>query len=270
MPYNLQEFKDHSRIIGTDDDASVLAYMLAAIANAEAYTWRPIGKQVWKLFLDAEEFTSYLFISKSPVISVDSIQYYDATNTLQTLSTNAYEVSLNDDPCRIKVNTMPQIYNRLEAVCITFTCGYAANVGNATLCTAADIATNTLTKNAHNLTKGTPLFITDAGTITGIETNTTYYALPVTANTFKITQTPGGTAINLTGDNTTPPTYQQFAAIPPMLTAAIKLIFGHLYEHREDVVIGTILAELKNGSSSLLDMYKQHSYYPMPLNNNNI
>lgn len=268
MPFNLEEFKEHSRIIGTDDDASVYAYMMAAIANAEAYTWRPIGRQTWHLYLDKWEFASYLFLSKSPVQSVVSIQYYDVNNNLQTLSTNDYEVSLNDDPCRIKIKNMPQIYDRLEAVCITFICGYANNVGSAILCTSANVSTNTLTKAAHGLTKATPLYFPNLGTITGIETNTTYYALPTSADEFKISATPTGSAIDFGGSNTTPPTYQQFASIPPMLGAAIKLIFGHLYEHREDVVIGTTVSELKNGSQSLLDLFKQHSYYPMSINNN--
>jgi uncharacterized phiE125 gp8 family phage protein len=42
--------------------------------------------------------------------------------------------------------------------------------------------------------------------------------------------------------------------IPETVKAAIKLIVGHLYEHREQVVMGTIQAEMDFGVSALLDV----------------
>lgn len=51
------------------------------------------------------------------------------------------------------------------------------------------------------------------------------------------------------------------AGADPMLinnsiTAACLLTMGHLYEHREDVIIGTITAQLPIGSRSLLLPYR--------------
>lgn len=42
----------------------------------------------------------------------------------------------------------------------------------------------------------------------------------------------------------------------PSITAACLLIVGHLYEHREDVIIGSITAKLPLGSQSLLLPYR--------------
>lgn len=41
--------------------------------------------------------------------------------------------------------------------------------------------------------------------------------------------------------------------------AAMLLIFGHLYANREDVVIGAHVTELPNGSTALLDLFREHT-----------
>lgn len=43
---------------------------------------------------------------------------------------------------------------------------------------------------------------------------------------------------------------------PDAIRSAILLLLGHLYEHREDVVIGTIATELPRGAKALLDPYR--------------
>ena len=48
--------------------------------------------------------------------------------------------------------------------------------------------------------------------------------------------------------------YGQRTAVPPDIIAGLKLHVGHLFEHREDVVLGISVAELPKGSESL--------YYP--------
>lgn len=44
--------------------------------------------------------------------------------------------------------------------------------------------------------------------------------------------------------------------INPSITAACLLITGHLFAHREDVIIGTITANLPKGSEYLLFPYR--------------
>jgi uncharacterized phiE125 gp8 family phage protein len=266
LPINIDEAKIHSRIIGSDDDASAYAYLMAAIQKAEAYTWRPLGLQVWKLYLDAHEVNEYIYLSKSPVISVDSVQYYNQSNALTTLPTNAYSVDTTSDPGRIRVPSWPSIYDRMGAVIITFTCGYQALVGTAITAASVDITTNTITQTAHALAINAPLYLTNLGTVTGIELSKLYYAKVTGPNSFQLSLSPGGPAVDLTGTATTAPTYQQIKPIPDMLRAAILLEFGHLFEHREDVVVGTNVSPLDNGAQVLFNFFRQPYYYSLTSN----
>lgn len=46
------------------------------------------------------------------------------------------------------------------------------------------------------------------------------------------------------------------ANIPPMIKVAIKMIAGHLYNHRENSVAGVQVSEIPNGAESLLAQYR--------------
>lgn len=75
---------------------------------------------------------------------------------------------------------------------------------NGGVATAINIAADTFTKAAHGLTTGMGvLFSTgNAKTVTGLTNQTTYYAIPIDANTFKLASTAAnalaGTAIDIT------------------------------------------------------------------------
>ena len=45
--------------------------------------------------------------------------------------------------------------------------------------------------------------------------------------------------------------------LPPAVEAAILLIVGQLYEFRENVISGTIVAQLPNGAESLMWPYRR-------------
>ena len=86
--------------------------------------------------------------------------------------------------------------------------------GSAVLCTASTIASDTQTKVAHGLLDGDRLMPTSLGTVTGtgLAINTIYFVVEKTTDTFKLSLTSGGAAINLTGADTTPITYKKVTA----------------------------------------------------------
>lgn len=52
--------------------------------------------------------------------------------------------------------------------------------------------------------------------------------------------------------------YGVAAAVPAPIKAALLLIVGHLYEHRELEIVGTITTSLKFSIEALLDPYRLH------------
>jgi hypothetical protein len=68
----------------------------------------------------------------------------------------------------------------------------------------ADNTTEIFTSAAHGLVNGTPVIVeNENGALpTGLAANTTYYVISVTTNTFQLSATLGGSAINITTDGT--------------------------------------------------------------------
>ena len=66
-----------------------------------------------------------------------------------------------------------------------------------------DIAADTFTYTSHGLSNGTVVSFSAIGTTTGISTWTTYFVVNSTTNTFQVSLTLGGAAIDLTGSNST-------------------------------------------------------------------
>lgn len=81
--------------------------------------------------------------------------------------------------------------------------------------TSVTLATDLLTKVGHGLLANDILTLTDLGTVTGtgLSLNANYYVVYVNADTFKLSLSYSGTAIDLGGAATTPPTYQRLFQI---------------------------------------------------------
>ena len=79
--------------------------------------------------------------------------------------------------------------------------------------TSVDVTADTITKVAHGYNTNDQVYITNAGT-TGLSLNPTmYYVIKSTADVIQLSLTEGGTAMDITGTNTTAPTIQRFIAI---------------------------------------------------------
>lgn len=68
-----------------------------------------------------------IYLERSPLISVDAVKYYDATETLQTLSSANYYALTNCQPGAVALKSTaswPDLYDRPDAVQIQFTAGH--------------------------------------------------------------------------------------------------------------------------------------------------
>lgn len=125
----LSDAKDHCFVTSTDADVEGILTTLITVAReyAEARTWRQVVPATYKLFLD--DFPPNIIeLRKPPVISVDSIKYYDPNDVLQTVSSSDYQVDIDSEPGRIEPDgSWPSADDRLNAVEITFQAGYDAS-----------------------------------------------------------------------------------------------------------------------------------------------
>lgn len=129
-PLTLTEVKQQLRLpeAYTAEDDALNWYIKAATAIAERETNRALISQTWELVLD--RFPSWCIeCSKNPVISVESIKYIDTAGDEQTLDATNYIVDTKREPWRLTPaygQSWPSTQNRVNAVTITFTAGYAS------------------------------------------------------------------------------------------------------------------------------------------------
>jgi len=133
----LHDAKDHLRVDFNDDDAAIESYIAAAIQNIDGrdgWLGRALGEQTWELRLAAFE-ANEIKIPLPPLIEVESVTYYDATDVLQTLSTDDYEVVGigGFGKARIVLKSgkrWPSIGRRAENVVVRFRAGYPTDGGS--------------------------------------------------------------------------------------------------------------------------------------------
>ena len=130
-PLSYSDVKAYLRLNDDSEQTFVTSLIVTARKLVEGRIWRPLISQTWAFQLDYDEIDMVVKnINKQPLISVDSVQYYDANNALQTLSAASYEADIYSSPPRFKLKTIPVVYDRMNCLQVNFTCGYssAANV----------------------------------------------------------------------------------------------------------------------------------------------
>jgi uncharacterized phiE125 gp8 family phage protein len=200
-------------------------------------TWISLLSQQWFFTLDTDEVGDIVKLSKCPIISIDTVKYINGDGDLTTVDISDYITDLTSQPARIKFTDMPQIKaDTMNALQIEFTAGFSYVYSVAVTVDSINLSTNVLTEAAHGLKNSDVIEFNSIGTITGIATDTPYYIISRTTNTFKISATINGTEIDLTGSTSTMPTYRVKSVenVPESIKQAIKLIVGDYFMHRED------------------------------------
>lgn len=126
---SLEDCKAQARIDHHEEDVLLEGYIRMATDRAEYLLNAKLLTQTWDWFLD--EFPACDLESPlAPLVTVDSIKYYDAANALQTWASTNYEVDaagLVPRIVRAKDVTWPETYARINAVQIRVTVGYGAS-----------------------------------------------------------------------------------------------------------------------------------------------
>jgi uncharacterized phiE125 gp8 family phage protein len=129
-PITVSELKSHCRIDASDEDTILATYITAARMQAENYLEIALISQTWDLYLDG---FPEAFVLRSPVVSVSSVNYYDQSGALLTLSSDAYLVDSASMPCYITPaygTTWPTPRAIPNAVWVRHVAGYGATAAS--------------------------------------------------------------------------------------------------------------------------------------------
>lgn len=130
-PVTLAEARSHLRLEATgspashEDDDYISALIQAAREQVETDTGRALVQRTYKLRLNTWAYEIQL--PYPPLLSVSSVKYYDMDGTLQTLSTDVYDVETDETPGLIRLaygQSWPSHQGRENAIEITYTSGY--------------------------------------------------------------------------------------------------------------------------------------------------
>ncbi|MDP2358014.1 MAG: head-tail connector protein [Beijerinckiaceae bacterium] len=133
-PVSLEEAKAHLRVDHDEENALIEALIAAATAHLDGWTGilgRCLVTQTWRQ--DLREFPAGGTIRLPfPAPGSVSVTYYDAANAEQTLAPSAYHVldDIRGGAIELAASaSWPAVYDRPDAVSVTFNAGYGA--GNA-------------------------------------------------------------------------------------------------------------------------------------------
>lgn len=127
-PITLAECKTQLRIESsfTDDDTWINDTIQVVREQVEGLINRALMSQTLELALP--KFEDVIELPKPPLSSLTSVKYYDEDNSLQTLASTEYLVNDFTEPVNIvkeSSKTYPAVYDRPDAIRITFIAGYA-------------------------------------------------------------------------------------------------------------------------------------------------
>lgn len=123
---SVETAKAHVFVTHDDMDDWFTAAVKAATELVESRCRRGLFTQTWTLTLSGWPAVMWLPWA-SPLQSV-TVQYYDASNVQQTLSSAAY-VTVPGDPAELHLayaQTWPALYSRPNAVTVTYVIGWAS------------------------------------------------------------------------------------------------------------------------------------------------
>lgn len=128
LPVGVDLAKSHLKIQHDLEDDLFAIWIDAARERVEIETESSIVEQEYELRIAAFAKT---LLPRGPVQSIDSIEYYDLDNTLQTLASSEYY--LVDDCVVFDGLALPSLYDREDAIVITYTAGPTEEDGTPSL-----------------------------------------------------------------------------------------------------------------------------------------
>jgi uncharacterized phiE125 gp8 family phage protein len=125
---SLAEAKAQLRVDGDDEDLLIQSLMKAVDQIAENKTNRAFMQAGYTMYSDCWQVDFTLW--PAPLVEVVSVEYYDRDNVLTTLDADNYIVYSDFVPGILSMKstaTLPNLYDRKDAIIITYTSGYGSS-----------------------------------------------------------------------------------------------------------------------------------------------
>jgi len=126
-PVSIEELKRQLRLEVDPSEWDVMLdmYITATVATFEQLTGRALMSRT--MTMTGKPESNDIALKGWPVTTVVDVKYYDAANALQTMAADNYELNLTVIPVTLHIKAMPQLYDRFDAMTITYTAGYASS-----------------------------------------------------------------------------------------------------------------------------------------------
>lgn len=126
-PVTLADAKAHLRVDVPDDDAYIEGLIAVARVAAEDRLQRTLVHTPWRLTLDG--FPAAIELPMPPIVSVQSVQFRDATGQWSTLDAQDYVVDSVNEPGYVVPapgTRWPAVGAGINGVRVDYTAGYGA------------------------------------------------------------------------------------------------------------------------------------------------
>jgi len=134
-PVTVNDVKLHAHIDHDIEDDLIESWIKAARMHAEDYQSRTYYTTVYDMTFDTWPCLP-IKIPRPPLVTIDSIKYYDTDNVEYDFDLNDIHVDTNSEPGRIDLNYLviwPTVILRsIDAIKIRFTAGYGDAGGTTT------------------------------------------------------------------------------------------------------------------------------------------
>lgn len=126
-----EDAKRHLRVWDGSLDDEITSLVKAARDDCERDTQRTLRTSCTRALTRCDWWCSSLVLPWPPLLGITSVTYYDSDNASQTLASSNYHVELSTEGFGRIVwktdATIPVLYDRPDAVTVTFTTGYTAD-----------------------------------------------------------------------------------------------------------------------------------------------
>jgi len=123
-PVTVDELKSHLRLNDDSEDDLLSAFITTARIMFEEATGRAVVSTEYRQHVPI--LAAPVYLMKYPVISVDSVKYYDQDGTLQTANSSTYHADTISIPATIRFDSYPTTSSTISPVAyVEFTAGWA-------------------------------------------------------------------------------------------------------------------------------------------------